>query len=143
MKPVFSDTSFYVALLGKHDVSHQRAVEISENLLGRIVTTEYVLVETAGMLSKGQDRAACATLFHESGYNVVLMSRTKSELSKTAMDIAGPKGSDRLLTLVGDVSEEVFVQKLFAESCQRFGVVDTLINNVGGYRLKSYKFKFL
>ncbi len=57
MKPVFADTSYYVALLSKADEWHQRAVEWSEKLLGRQVVTEYVLVELGSALSNVKDRS--------------------------------------------------------------------------------------
>ena len=56
MKPVFADTSYYVALLSKADEWHRRAVEWSEKLLGRQVVTEYVLVELGSALSNVKDR---------------------------------------------------------------------------------------
>lgn len=62
MRPVFADTSYYVALLGPRDARHGRAVELSRSILGRIFVTEYVLVETAGMLCGRRDRGAYLTL---------------------------------------------------------------------------------
>jgi uncharacterized protein len=62
MKATFADTSYFVALCGPRDSYHARALELSENLVGVIVTTEYVLVETAGMLSRAQDRPAFINL---------------------------------------------------------------------------------
>jgi predicted nucleic acid-binding protein len=62
MKATFADTSYFVALCGPRDGYHARALELSENLAGVIVTTEYVLVETAGMLSRTQDRPAFVNL---------------------------------------------------------------------------------
>jgi len=56
MKPVFADTSYYVALLGRNDAHHQRAVDWSERLLGRIVVTEYVIVELGSALAGLPDR---------------------------------------------------------------------------------------
>ena len=56
MKPVFTDTSYYVALLSEADEWHQAAVEWSETLLGRQVVTEYVLVELGSALCKVRDR---------------------------------------------------------------------------------------
>jgi hypothetical protein len=35
MKPVFADTSFYIALLSPADLRHAKAVEWSEAWLGR------------------------------------------------------------------------------------------------------------
>jgi uncharacterized protein len=57
MKPVFADTSFYIALLSPTDMRHAKAVEWSESWLGRQVVTEYVLVELGGALSRGRDRS--------------------------------------------------------------------------------------
>jgi hypothetical protein len=42
MKPVFADTSYYVALLGPRDAWHDRAVEMSGRLLGRVFGGELV-----------------------------------------------------------------------------------------------------
>jgi predicted nucleic acid-binding protein len=56
MKPVFADTSYYVALLGLQDAHHAAAVEWSQRLLGRVVVTEYVLIELGNALSGLKDR---------------------------------------------------------------------------------------
>ena len=56
MNPVFTDTSYFVALLSQTDASHHMAVEWSEVLLGRKVVTEYVLVELGSALARGKDR---------------------------------------------------------------------------------------
>jgi hypothetical protein len=34
MKPVFADTSYFVAFCGRNDAFHQRAAALSANLLG-------------------------------------------------------------------------------------------------------------
>jgi predicted nucleic acid-binding protein len=56
MKPVFADTSYYIALLSEEDAFHAAALEWSENLLGRTVVTEYVLVELGSALSRSKYR---------------------------------------------------------------------------------------
>ena len=56
MKPIFADTSYYIALLSETDEWHDAAVEWSEKILGRQVVTEYVLVELASALSRVRDR---------------------------------------------------------------------------------------
>ena len=56
MKAVFADTSYYVALLGGSDSHHKIAVEWSERLLGRVVVTDYVILELGSALSGLQDR---------------------------------------------------------------------------------------
>lgn len=56
MKPVFADTSYYVALVNAADPRHERAVVLADGLLGRVFVTEYILVELGSMLSNGSDR---------------------------------------------------------------------------------------
>jgi len=65
MRPLFADTSYFVALCGPSDTFHASAVEPSASLVGRIITTEYVLVETGGMLSRPQDRPAFLNLVRD------------------------------------------------------------------------------
>ena len=65
MKAVFADTAYFVAFAGSQDAFHARAVELSAKLLGRIVTTEYVLVETGGLLSRPQDRPTYVNLLRD------------------------------------------------------------------------------
>ena len=65
MKPVFADTAYFVAFCGPNDSFHARAVELSADLLGGIVTTEYVLVETGGLLSRPEDRPAYVNLVRD------------------------------------------------------------------------------
>src|SRR5437016_4171271 len=56
MKPVFADTSYYLALVNPVDPRHELAVDLAENLLGRTFLTQYVLVELGSALSRGSDR---------------------------------------------------------------------------------------
>jgi uncharacterized protein len=56
MKPVFADTSYFIALLSPADTRHVKAVEWSESWSGHQVVTEYVLVELGSALSRGRDR---------------------------------------------------------------------------------------
>ena len=56
MKPVFADTSYYIALLSEEDVYHDVAFAWSKRLLGRTVVTEYVLVEMGNALSRSKHR---------------------------------------------------------------------------------------
>ena len=65
MKAVFADTSYFVACAGPHDEHHARAIALSESLLGRIVTTEYVLVEAGGLLCRRRDRLAFAGMVRD------------------------------------------------------------------------------
>jgi uncharacterized protein len=56
MSPVFADTSFYVATVNPRDAFHKVAVEFARNYKGRILTTEYVLVELGNLLARAGDR---------------------------------------------------------------------------------------
>jgi predicted nucleic acid-binding protein len=54
MKPVFADTSYYLALVNPVDPRHERAVGLAESLLGRTFVSEYVLIELGSALSRGR-----------------------------------------------------------------------------------------
>jgi uncharacterized protein len=51
MNMAFGDTCYFVALINSADSLHELACEFGE-LVDRIVTTEYVLVETANFFTK-------------------------------------------------------------------------------------------
>ena len=57
MKIVFADTSFYVATLNPRDVKHARAEVAGRSIRGRVVTTEYVLLEVATFFCEAPNRA--------------------------------------------------------------------------------------
>ncbi len=67
MKPVFADTSYYLALVNPKDPRHDLAVKRGDNLLGRIFVTEYVLVELGSALSHGSDRVVFLELLEDLG----------------------------------------------------------------------------
>jgi len=57
MSPVFADTSFYAAIVNRRDQLHTRAKEAAARLTGPVVTTEFVLIETANFCLEGPRRA--------------------------------------------------------------------------------------
>ena len=65
MKPIFADTSYFVAMCGPRDFYHARAAELNANLVARIITTEYVIVETGGLLLRPEDRPAYVNLVRD------------------------------------------------------------------------------
>ncbi len=67
-----------------------------------------------------------AIALSEAGWSVVVAGRTQSSLNETVRDLAG----DGLAT-VGDVSDELQVDKIFEAAVERFGRVDLLFNNAG------------
>jgi predicted nucleic acid-binding protein len=56
MKVVFADTYFYVALLSRRDNRHRKALDWASQNQTRIVTTEFVLLETANFCRSSRDR---------------------------------------------------------------------------------------
>jgi predicted nucleic acid-binding protein len=62
MKSIFADTSFYVALYNRRDSLHALAVAMAGRLTGRIVTSEFVLIEVANFFKRPGDRAAFAAI---------------------------------------------------------------------------------
>lgn len=53
---LFADTSFYVAVVSPRDASHADATDIVRQFKGRIVTTEYVMVEVGNWLASSGNR---------------------------------------------------------------------------------------
>ncbi len=56
MKPVFADTSFYVALFSPSDVHHEKAVRLAREIRRPVVVTEFVLLELANALARASSR---------------------------------------------------------------------------------------
>jgi predicted nucleic acid-binding protein len=65
MNAVFADTSFYLAIVNPSDVEHETARAWSQSYRGRVVTTEYVLVETGNSLTRGRDREVFTALWNQ------------------------------------------------------------------------------
>jgi predicted nucleic acid-binding protein len=58
MRTVFADTYYFLALLNATDQAHARAVAFTSGYQGRLITTEWVLIELADALaSSAQGRA--------------------------------------------------------------------------------------
>lgn len=62
MKPVFADTSYYLALVNPNDPYRERALALGNGVLGQIFLTDYILVELGSALSRGADRAVFLNL---------------------------------------------------------------------------------
>jgi predicted nucleic acid-binding protein len=64
MRIVFADTSFYVAALSMRDVNHARSEAVGRGFRGRVVSTEYVLLEVATFFCEAPHRAVFLGLLH-------------------------------------------------------------------------------
>ena len=56
MTPIFADSFYFLALLNRDDAAHDRARELSEELTGPLLTTAWVLTETADAMAAPGDR---------------------------------------------------------------------------------------
>jgi predicted nucleic acid-binding protein len=59
---VLADTFYFLALLNPADAAHQRAVRVATEFTGTMLTTEWVLIETADGLATGRNRQAFGVL---------------------------------------------------------------------------------
>ena len=65
MNVAFADTSFYVGLLSKRDALHDKVLTFLATFDGRIVTTEFVLIEVANFNSRPADRPSFVNLTNQ------------------------------------------------------------------------------
>ncbi|KAJ7499487.1 hypothetical protein FB451DRAFT_1205650 [Mycena latifolia] len=77
--------------------------------------------------SSGIGRESAIAL-SKAGWNVVITGRRADALHETSLLCGSP---ENCLILAGDVTDEAFVKRLFAETVSRFGRVDLLFNNAG------------
>ena len=116
MKALFADTSYFVALAGPNDSSHVAAVEWSERWQGRIITTEYVLVETGCMLSRLADRAAFVNLVHGLQADpLVRITPASRALFRAGFDLFASR-RDKEWSLVDCISIVVMKQRRLTEA---------------------------
>ena len=87
-------------------------------------------VAIVGGASKGLGRA-CAQVLAAEGAKVAVCSRSKPDLEKAAQEIRDTTGSD-VLAVAGDLDRPDTIKALVAETAQRFGRLDIMVNNSGG-----------
>ena len=78
---------------------------------------------------------AIAQLFLERGHNVVLNSVRADNLARTFRELGSPS---RAAVVAGDVGKKEVGEKLVASALERFGRLDTLINNAGIFEPKPF-----
>lgn len=92
-----------------------------------------VLIVGAG---RGIGRAA-AELFSNEGANLIISSRTETELMELEYKL-GTKGNGNVLALAADASIEADVEMLVGQSLERFGSIDYLVHAAGAGILKPF-----
>lgn len=81
--------------------------------------------------SKGLGRAVATTLAHE-GATVVIGSRDKAELNKTAAEITKETLQPNITAIAVDVSKPVDLENIVEQTVKIYGGIDILVNNAGG-----------
>jgi len=88
MKPLFADTSFYVALLNPRDVAHEKARQVSQQSRCPVVLTDFVLLELGNAFSSAGQRGLflklAAHLRSDRNTRIVAASR---ELLEQGLDL--------------------------------------------------------
>ena len=86
-----------------------------------------VALITGGGRGIGQ---AIARAYAAEGAKLALAARTDAELEETAQNIRDQYGSD-VITVLTDVTDRDQVENAVAQTLQRYGVIDVLVNNAG------------
>ena len=81
--------------------------------------------------SKGLGRAIATALAHE-GAHVVIGSRDKAELDKTAAAIKEETQNPNIMAVVIDVNKPEDIQNIIDQTVKTYGSIDILVNNAGG-----------
>lgn len=87
-------------------------------------------VAIIGGASKGLGRA-CADVLAKEGAKLAICSRTEADLEKAAEEIRGSSGAE-VMIFAGDLDKPETVASLVANTVERFGRLDILVNNSGG-----------
>ena len=65
MTRIFADSYYFLALFNPRDAAHGRALAAADALKGALVTTDWVLTETADALCDPVNRRGCAELIDD------------------------------------------------------------------------------
>ena len=76
----------------------------------------------------------CALAFAANGANVVVSSRSQTQIDAVCADIIamGREG----LAIAADVTDRADVQSIIDRTIERFGAIDVLVNNAGAYVMR-------
>jgi len=88
----------------------------------RFAEKTIIVTGSSGGIGKG-----IARRFAAEGANVVLNSRTRADCEKGSANL----DPDRTLIVEGDVGQSEFARAIVAETIERFGRLDVLVNNAG------------
>jgi len=84
MKPIFIDTSFFIALAFKSDDLNKRALAWQQALRGPFVTSEFVLLEIADGICEARVRKYAEAIFNMFGRAAISSSYRQARNGSTA-----------------------------------------------------------
>lgn len=65
MRTVFADTFYFIAQLNPADQAHARAVSFTDAYVGRMITTDWVMVELADAFAQLSNRSRFISVYHQ------------------------------------------------------------------------------
>ena len=80
--------------------------------------------------SQGLGKASALSMANE-GATVIICSRDKEKISKSAREIKDKSGSD-VISFQADLSNEGDISKMVESIIKKYGRIDILVNNTGG-----------
>ncbi|GMN03984.1 SDR family NAD(P)-dependent oxidoreductase [Erythrobacter sp. MTPC3] len=90
--------------------------------LNRFAGKTVIVTGSSGGIGEG-----IARRFASEGANVVINSRSREDCEK----VAGTLDEARTLVVSGDVSKPEFAEEIISKATEKFGQLDTLVNNAG------------
>ena len=90
--------------------------------MNRFTGKTVIVTGSSGGIGEG-----IARRFEAEGANVVINSRSRDDCEKVAATL----DADRTLVVSGDVSKSSFADEIVSKTVERFGGLDTLVNNAG------------
>lgn len=90
--------------------------------------TRRVALITGGGTGIGK---ACARSFLQRNYTVMIVGRRKDKLDETSKEFAEEFGSDRVTSVIADISNREDVEDVFNAIEKKHGRIDVVVNNAG------------
>lgn len=88
MKSTFVDSFCFIAVLNRNDAAHGRALDAIRQIKGRLVTTEFVLLEVADAFANPIDRPAFLQLMEELTHDPsVVVEPASTELLHAGLEL--------------------------------------------------------
>lgn len=88
MKSTFADSFYFMAVLSRNDQAHERAMATLDRLTGRLITTEFVLLEVGDAYSDPRDRSSFLELVDQLATDAnVIVEPASSQLLHDGLEL--------------------------------------------------------